>query len=67
MAARSRTTVKKERQSQPHPVYDRAREQALEEGLLDTFPASDPISVIQPGPAEPNYGRRFSKSPQSGK
>jgi hypothetical protein len=29
-------------------------ERALEEGLEDTFPASDPISVVQPGPPEPH-------------
>lgn len=33
----------------------RKREEKLEEGLDDTFPASDPVSVTQPGkPAGPN-------------
>ena len=31
----------------------RALEQELEEGLKGTFPASDPVSVTQPGPAQP--------------
>jgi hypothetical protein len=34
----------------------RAREQELEEGLKGTFPASDPVSVTQPAPAEPDEG-----------
>lgn len=33
----------------------RKREDKLEEGLDDSFPASDPVSVTQPGkPAGPN-------------
>ncbi|MGN6286901.1 MAG: hypothetical protein ACTHM2_17275 [Afipia sp.] len=31
----------------------RVLEQELDEGLKGTFPASDPVSVTQPGPAEP--------------
>jgi hypothetical protein len=34
----------------------RRLEQALEEGLEETFPASDPVSVIQP--ARPRQGKR---------
>jgi hypothetical protein len=29
----------------------RRREQSLESGLEDTFPASDPISIVQPPPS----------------
>ena len=29
-------------------------EKALEEGLRDTFPASDAVSVVQPAPLEPH-------------
>jgi hypothetical protein len=29
-------------------------ERALEEGLRDTFPASDAVSVVQPAPLEPH-------------
>ena len=32
-------------------------EQALEEGLMGTFPGSDPVSVVQPAPSK-YYGRR---------
>jgi nicotinate phosphoribosyltransferase len=28
-------------------------EWALEEGLKETFPASDPVAVTEPAPAEP--------------
>lgn len=34
----------------------RALEQELDEGLKGTFPASDPVSVTQPAPAEPDEG-----------
>jgi hypothetical protein len=30
----------------------RALDDALEEGLKDTFPASDPVNVIQPAPSK---------------
>jgi hypothetical protein len=35
-------------------------ERSLEEGLEDTFPASDPINVIQPPPTveDKHYGRK---------
>jgi hypothetical protein len=29
----------------------------LEAGLIDTFPASDPVSVAQPAPSKPHRGR----------
>jgi nicotinate phosphoribosyltransferase len=33
-------------------------EQALDEGLLGTFPASDPVSVTQPAPSKPGKGSK---------
>ncbi|WP_458757879.1 hypothetical protein ACSVBT_17890 [Afipia sp. TerB] len=39
----------------------RALEQELDEGLKGTFPASDPVSVTQPGPAEPEGGDKPKK------
>jgi hypothetical protein len=32
-------------------VEQQSRERALEIGLEDTFPASDPVAVIEPGPS----------------
>ena len=29
----------------------------LEAGLIDTFPASDPVSAAQPAPSKPHRGR----------
>ena len=31
--------------------HRRTLEQALDEGLRDTFPGSDPVSVVQPAPS----------------
>lgn len=39
----------------------RALEQELEEGLKGTFPASDPVSVTQPAPAEPDESDKTDK------
>jgi hypothetical protein len=42
--------------SKPKDVQDsekRRLEEALEEGLEETFPASDPVSVAQPARREP--------------
>jgi hypothetical protein len=41
--------------SQPKDVKDKEKrqlEQALEEGLEETFPASDPVNVTQPPPSK---------------
>ena len=35
----------------PKGAEKRELEQALEEGLEETFPASDPVSVTQPAPS----------------
>lgn len=45
----SRSDAAKKRESEK-----RLLEQELDEGLKGTFPASDPVSVTQPGPAEPD-------------
>jgi hypothetical protein len=38
---------------------DEGLENALEEGLEETFPGSDPVSVTQPAPSkEDGYGKR---------
>ena len=36
-------------------VEKRRLEQALEEGLEETFPASDPVNVIQPPPSKGDH------------
>ena len=33
----------------------RRLDQALEEGLQETFPASDPVNVVQPAPSKADY------------
>ena len=40
---------------------DRGRERcerALDEGLEETFPASDPVAAVQPKPKEPGTARK---------
>ena len=42
------------------PNHDRDAEkrqldQALEEGLEETFPGSDPVNVTQPAPSKPDH------------
>ncbi|HTB04618.1 MAG TPA: hypothetical protein VK804_29460 [Bradyrhizobium sp.] len=44
--------------SKPEKVDDgekRRLDQALEEGLEETFPASDPVSVTQPSPSKVDH------------
>jgi hypothetical protein len=36
---------------------DRETREKLEAGLLDTFPASDPVSAAQPAPSKPDGDR----------
>jgi hypothetical protein len=36
----------------------RRLEEALEEGLEETFPGSDPVSVIQPAPSKDDHPAR---------
>ena len=33
----------------------RQLDQALEEGLEETFPGSDPVSITQPAPSKPDH------------
>lgn len=40
-----------ERSRQAEAEHRKALDQALEEGLEDTFPGSDPVSVTQPAPS----------------
>lgn len=55
------TTDPKRKAVQDNGVRDRRRrqEEALDEALKNTFPASDPISVEQPGRDPP--GRKISE------
>jgi hypothetical protein len=49
-----------ERRLDIHSKEDEERdrlEQALEEGLRETFPASDAVSVVQPAPPAPRTQR----------
>jgi hypothetical protein len=44
--------------SDPKGIKDaekRRLDQALEEGLEETFPASDPVSIIQPPPTKSDH------------
>src|SRR6266480_7463585 len=54
LAQRYWTTFEQDSHSKEDEERDRL-EQALEEGLQETFPASDAVSVIQPAPPEPRY------------
>jgi hypothetical protein len=38
-------------------LADREIHEKLEAGLLDSFPASDPVSAAQPAPSEPDGDR----------
>jgi hypothetical protein len=38
------------------------REKALDEALKNTFPASDPVSVEQPGPPDPDSSPQDTRS-----
>jgi hypothetical protein len=53
---RYRTTFEQDSHSKEDEERDRF-EQALEEGLRETFPASDAVSVVQPAPPAPRRRR----------
>ena len=36
----------------PKPAKEKRKEDALEKGLEDSFPGSDPVSVVQPPPSK---------------
>ena len=51
----------KERRDKSHRSnvdHRRALEEALDEGLLQTFPGSDPVSVVQPAPSKYDAPRK---------
>ena len=43
----------------PHKaaLADREMHNKLEKGLVDSFPASDPVSAVQPAPSKPDGDR----------
>ncbi len=53
LSQQHRTTFGQGSQSEKDAEHDRL-EKALEEGLQETFPASDAVSVVQPAPLEPH-------------
>jgi hypothetical protein len=50
-----RTT--KPKKPEPDDEVKRRLERALEEGLEETFPGSDPVAVTEPAPTRPENGR----------
>ncbi len=53
--ARSSTKKKQPKEKQPKNVEKRRLDDALEEGLEETFPASDPVNVTQPPPTKGDH------------
>jgi hypothetical protein len=55
----------------PTPKHERrdeidrssALEQALDEGLRETFPGSDPVSAVQPSPSKYDAHRKPQREP----
>jgi hypothetical protein len=43
---------------------DRETHAKLEEGLMDTFPASDPVSATQPAKSKADRDRNKARAPQ---
>jgi hypothetical protein len=41
----------------PREAADRVSHQNLEAGLIDSFPASDPVSLVQPAPSKADGDR----------
>ena len=52
-------TTKPTKPKKPEPADEvkRRLDRALEEGLEETFPASDPVAVTEPAPTPPENGR----------
>jgi len=44
-------TGRRGKHQQPRDEKDKKLDEALERGLEETFPASDPVSVVQPSPS----------------
>jgi len=47
----------KPKKPEPDSEVRRRLERALDEGLKETFPASDPVAVTEPAPTPPEDGR----------
>ena len=60
MAIPKRTVVEEARDDKRKREDARKRklEQSLEQGLEDSFPASDPVNVTQPAPSRRNNDKR---------
>jgi hypothetical protein len=58
MEGDKRGTSRRDRTDRQH-----ALEQALDEGLIGTFPGSDPVSVVQPAPTR--YDAYRQKEPKA--
>ena len=60
MAIPKRTVVEEARDDKRKREDARKRklEQSLEQGLEDSFPASDPVNVTQPAPTRRNNDKR---------
>jgi hypothetical protein len=43
---------------------DHDKHRKLDEGLVDSFPASDPASAVQPSPSKPHRGTDKPKKPR---
>jgi hypothetical protein len=57
--------AKIERADRGETEQRRRLDQALDEGLKETFPGSDPVSVVQPAPTR--YDGRTRKEPEVAK
>jgi hypothetical protein len=61
MVARSAKSLARSEDSMAHPdpkdkdAEKRKLDEALEEGLEETFPASDPVNVTQPPPSKEDH------------
>jgi hypothetical protein len=55
-------TEKAERRQDDMADHKRTLEEALDEGLRETFPASDPVSVTQP--ASSKHDKPIKREPQ---
>jgi len=51
------TKPTKPKKPEPDDEVKRRLDRALEEGLEETFPASDPVAVTEPAPTPPENGR----------
>lgn len=55
----SRKAVRETTRPSPESVAEHRRlDELLDEGLKDTFPASDPVAIVQQAPERPKAKRR---------